>query len=69
MKNLKVWQKLLLMGVVLLLPFAVVATQLFTSINGLGVEVARQELRGLDYYRPLTALLKDVQRHRDLSAT
>jgi len=68
MKNLKVWQKLLMLGAVLMAPFAVVTFEMLRSINGLGVEFARQELRGLDYYAPLSKLLQDVQAHQALAA-
>jgi methyl-accepting chemotaxis protein len=69
MKNLKVWQKLLLMGAVFMLPFAIVTYTMATSINELGVEFARQELRGLEYYNPALALLKNLQQHRGLAVT
>nr|WP_281172789.1 methyl-accepting chemotaxis protein [Nevskia soli] len=68
MKNLKVWQKLVLMGAVFMVPFAVVTYKMVASINTLGVEFARQELRGLEYYRPLLVLLRDLQQHRAMAA-
>ena len=68
MKNLKVWQKLFLMGVILMVPFGVVTWRMVSSINTLGTEFARQEVRGLEYYGPLLTLLKDLQAHRDLTA-
>lgn len=67
MKNLKVWQKLVLMGAVFMAPFAVVTYKMISYIDTLGVDFARQELRGLDYYGPLAALLKDLQQHRALA--
>jgi methyl-accepting chemotaxis protein WspA len=67
MKNLKVWQKLGLLGAVFMLPFAVVASKMVQSIDGLGAEFARQEIRGLEYYSPLLMLLKDLQAHRGLT--
>jgi methyl-accepting chemotaxis protein len=69
MKNLKLWQKLALIGGILLIPFAVVTYVMVTSINTLGVEFARQEIRGLEYNTPLQALVSDLQRHRGLMAT
>ena len=45
MKNLKVWQKLALMGAVFMLPFAAVTSKMTSSVNTLGVEFARQEIR------------------------
>jgi len=68
MRNLKAWQKLGLIGAISLLPFAVVTYKMASSINTLGVEFAEQELRGLEYYTPLTNLLKHLQLHRSLSA-
>jgi hypothetical protein len=64
MKNLKVWQKLALMAAVFMVPFAVVSYKMMSSINALGTEFARQEIRGLEYYTPLLALLKDLQKSR-----
>ena len=68
MKNLKVWQKLLVMGVILMLPFGAVTWRMVSSINTLGTEFARQERRGLEYYSPLLVLLKDLQEQRDLTS-
>jgi exonuclease VII small subunit len=39
-----------------------------SSINILGVEFARQEIRGLEYYTAASALLTDLQQHRALAA-
>ncbi len=68
MKNLKVWQKLALMGTVFMLPFAVVTGKMASSVNTLGVEFARQEIRGLNYYTPALILLRDLQQHRGMAA-
>lgn len=68
MKNLKVWQKLALMAVVFVVPFAIVSYKMISSINALGTEFARQEIRGLEYYTPLLALLKDLQLHRGMAS-
>ena len=68
MKNLKVWQKLLVMGVILMLPFGAVTWRMVSSINTLGTEFARQESRGLEYYSPLLVLLKDLQEQRGLTS-
>jgi methyl-accepting chemotaxis protein len=67
MKNLKVWQKLAAMGVVFMIPFAIVTEQMVYSVDELGTEFARQEIRGLEYYAPLMALLKDLQQHRGMA--
>ena len=48
MRNLRIWQKLLVMGAVFMLPFAVVTYTMVSSINTLGTEFARQEMRGLE---------------------
>jgi methyl-accepting chemotaxis protein len=40
---------------------------MISSINALGTEFARQEIRGLEYYTPLLALLKDLQLHRGMA--
>ena len=68
MRNLKAWQKLGLLGTISLLPFAAVTYKMASSINTLGVEFARQEMRGLEYYAPLSELLKDLQLSRSLTA-
>ena len=68
MRNLKAWQKLGLIGAISMIPFAVVTYKMASSINTLGVEFARQEIRGLEYYTPLTTLLKNLQLHRSLTA-
>src|SRR5258705_677358 len=68
MKNLKVWQKLLVVGVILMLPFGAVTWRMVSSINALGTEFARQESRGLEYYAPLLGLLNDLQEQRGLSS-
>ncbi|MBA2491965.1 MAG: nitrate- and nitrite sensing domain-containing protein [Gammaproteobacteria bacterium] len=67
MKHLKIWQKLALMAIVFLVWFAAVTYKMVSSINTLGVEFARQEMRGVDYYIPLLALLKDLQQHRSMA--
>jgi methyl-accepting chemotaxis protein len=67
MKHLKVWQKMLVMGGILMLPFALVTYGMVSSINSLGVEFAQQEQRGVQYYRPLVKLLRNVQQHRGMT--
>jgi len=44
MKNLKIWQKLALLGLVFLVPFAVVSYGLIASINKLGIEAFRLQI-------------------------
>jgi methyl-accepting chemotaxis protein len=67
MKHLKIWQKLALMGAVFMIPFAAVTYELISSINALGLNTARRELRGLEYYTPARKLIRDLQLHRSTS--
>src|SRR5689334_9124385 len=67
MRNLKIWQKLLLLGAVLMVPFAVVTYRMVASIDELGVDFARQEARGIEVYRPLLSLVRHLQQHRGMS--
>jgi methyl-accepting chemotaxis protein len=66
MRNLKVAQKLALMGAVFLVPFALVTYKLTTTISALGVDAATREVGGLSYVRPALTLARDLQIHRDL---
>ena len=68
MRNLKVWQKLALMGVIFLIPFALVTMKMVSAIDTLGVDFAAQELRGLEFTRPALTLVKDLQQHRDVAS-
>jgi len=68
MRNLKVWQKLALMGVIFLIPFALVTMKMVSAIDTLGVDFAAQELHGLDFTRPALTLVKDLQQHRDVAS-
>jgi methyl-accepting chemotaxis protein len=68
MRNLKVWQKLALMGAIFMLPFTVVAMKMVSTIDTLGVQSAVLELRGLEYTAPVLRLLKDLQAHRDVAS-
>jgi hypothetical protein len=65
-RDLRVWQKLAVVAAVFMVPFAVVTYTMVSSINTLGAEFARQEIRGLEYYRPLVTLLRDLQQHRGM---
>ena len=67
MRNLKVWQKLALMGIVFMIPFAGVTYKMTSSINALGVDFARLEVSGLEYYAPVAMLMKELQLHRDIA--
>ncbi|HEY5232198.1 MAG TPA: HAMP domain-containing protein, partial [Verrucomicrobiae bacterium] len=64
--HLKVGQKLALMGVVFMIPFAVVTYKLVTSVNTLGVKFAEKESRGLEYCAPLLKMLPALQERREL---
>jgi methyl-accepting chemotaxis protein len=67
MKNLKVWQKLALLGLILLIPFAVVMWQLISSVRTLSLQPARLEVQGLEYMAPLRKLMRGTQLHRAYS--
>jgi methyl-accepting chemotaxis protein len=66
MKNLKVWQKLVVMGVVFLISFVAVTYRMI-SIDNAQIEQARQEILGLEYCPAFLTLLKDLQQHRGMS--
>ena len=66
MKHLKVWQKLALMGLVFMLPFALVTYRLIANTNSLNIQPAQKELQGTEYIAPLRTLLGDLQEHRSL---
>ena len=67
-KNLWVWQKLVLLGVLFLIPFALVTSKMVSSKNHDVVDFAKNEVLGVDYYKPLLVLLKDLQLHNAQSA-
>lgn len=67
MRNLKTWQKLAMMGLVFMVPFAVVTFKMTSSINAMGVDFARLEVRGLEVYAPALDLLKSLQIHRAMA--
>ena len=68
MRNLKVWQKLALMGVIFLIPFALVTMKMVSAIDTLGVDFAARELRGLEFTGPSLTLVKNLQQHRDVAS-
>jgi methyl-accepting chemotaxis protein len=67
MRDLRIWQKLLLLGVVLMVPFAAVTYKMVNSIRELGIDFAEQEARGVEHHRPLLLLLQHLQQHRGMS--
>jgi methyl-accepting chemotaxis protein len=68
MKNLKVWQRFVLMAIVAVLPFALVTYKMVASIESMGVQFAQKESQGIRYSRPLLGLLKNLQQHRGMEA-
>ena len=66
MKNLKIWQKLILLVAVLMLPFLIVTANLLSTVNE-QIGFARGELVGLDYALPMLRLSGNLQVHRALA--
>lgn len=64
--RLKIWQKLMVIGLALLLPLTITAG-LLVNESAKRLQFIENELRGLDYVRPLYVLLVDLSNHRDLS--
>jgi PAS domain S-box-containing protein len=63
MKYLTIGQKLALLGLLFMIPFAVVTYMMVSSIDSEKVEFAKLELKGTQYYTPLSQLLQDLQLH------
>jgi len=68
MKNLKVWQKLGLLGIVFLLPFGFVTSQLMNELTSTQTERIERELSGGQFYFQLLRLQQELQAQRDLAA-
>ncbi len=68
MKNLKVWQKLGILGVVFAIPFAIVTGKLIANNAKSQLGTARMEIAGIELYRPILKLIQHLQHHRDLTA-
>jgi methyl-accepting chemotaxis protein len=66
MKNLKIWQKLLLLAAVFTLPFLVVTATLLHTVKE-QVGFAEGELVGLVYAQPLLKLGDDLRAHRAIA--
>lgn len=66
MKNLKIWQKLVLLAAVFMLPFVIVTANRLFAVED-QVNFARGELLGLDYAVPLLSLSNNLQLHRALA--
>src|SRR5258706_2146774 len=61
-----IWHKLAVIGLAFMLPLAV-SSYLLAFENGRRIQFSQNELRGLEYLRPLGALLVDLGRHKTLS--
>jgi methyl-accepting chemotaxis protein WspA len=68
MRNLKLWQKMTVLGIVFLIPFAFVTTQLMRELAGGKIERADREIAGTKFYVALIGLMKEMQNQRDLAA-
>src|SRR5688572_9675120 len=68
MKNLKMWQRFVLMATATIIPFALVTYKMVSSIETMGIQFAEHESEGLRYYRPLLGLLENLQQHRGMEA-
>src|SRR5687768_16833397 len=66
MKNLKIWQKLLLLAAVFTLPFLIVTATLLSTV-GEQVAFAEGELVGVKYVQPLLKLGDDLRTRRALA--
>ena len=68
MKNLKLWQKMTMLGIVFLIPFAFVTSHLVRELAGSKIERADREIAGTQVYLSVIRLLRDIQAQRDLDA-
>ncbi len=66
MKNLKIWQKLLLLAAVFTLPFLIVTATLLSTVKE-QVDFAQGELTGVEYARPLLQLADALRNQRALA--
>ncbi len=65
-KYLKVWQKFVVLGAVVLIAFGAVTWQWIGSVKTEDLTAARTELAGVNYFAPLRTVLKALQQYRDL---
>ena len=56
------------MGAVFMVPFVGVAYKMMASIDALGLNTTRMELRGLQYVAPAITLVNDLQLHRGMAS-
>jgi twitching motility protein PilJ len=65
-RRMKVWQKCALIAVPFIFPIAALLYQL-VSVNNENIGIAKAELRGLEYQRPIKSLALQLATHRGLS--
>ncbi len=65
-RRVRIWHKLTVIGLAFLVPLAITAG-LYVNESTKRVHVIENELRGLEYIKPLYTLLIDLSHHRDLS--
>lgn len=68
MKNLKVWQKLMLLGIVFLFPFVIVTGFWLGELGSSVINRAEREIAGTYVHHRLLGLMKELQQRRDLAA-
>lgn len=66
--HLKLWQKFLLIGLLVLLPIALLLYLLLSEMNAT-LHFAEKERTGLAYIRPLRVLLEQIQEHQLLTSS
>src|SRR5690242_6406022 len=66
LNRLKIWQKLLVVGITFLVPLGV-TTYFLLDEKQIKIDFARWELHGDDYIRPCARLLENAVRHRTLA--
>ncbi|MGE3548044.1 MAG: methyl-accepting chemotaxis protein, partial [Kofleriaceae bacterium] len=66
LNRLRIWQKLLVVGLMFLVPLGV-TTFFLLDEKRIKIDFARQELYGDEYIRPCARLLENAVRHRSLS--
>jgi diguanylate cyclase (GGDEF)-like protein/PAS domain S-box-containing protein len=62
----RIWHKLAVIGLAFMLPLAV-SSYLLAGENGRRIAFSQDELRGLEYLRPLGSLLIDLGQHKTLN--
>jgi hypothetical protein len=63
LKRMKIWQKLTLMVVLMVVPIGTLA-YLFVKSQNQRVDATRSELSGLEYLKPVRTLLEHASQHR-----